>query len=79
MVIVMKTVSKAQFKSHLLEYLRLIEETKQPLIVSHAGKPTIKVSAFKEDPDAILKKLRGSVISYGDLIEPTGEEWEAMK
>lgn len=76
----MQTVSKSKLKPHLLEYLRMVETQKIPLIVTHGGKPVITIAPFKEDPEEILKTLRNSVISYEDPFEPVGEEdWEALK
>ena len=80
MTIVMQTVSKAQFKSHLLEYLRKVEKDKKPLIVTHAGKPVVDVTPHKEDPTELLKSLRGTLVYYKDPNEPVGlEDWEALK
>lgn len=76
----MQTVSKTQLKSQLLEYLREMEKSKKPFIVTHLGKPVAKVSPYKEDPEDILKSLKGSVISYEDPTEPVGlEDWEILK
>ena len=76
----LQTISKSQFKAQVLEYLRNVEEKKQPLIVTHAGKPVIKVSPYEEDPQATLKALRGTVIEYKYPTEPVGEdEWEILK
>ena len=79
MTIVMQAivVSKSQFKAQVLEYLRAVEQNKEPLIVTHWGKPVAKVVPYKEDSDAILASLRNSVISYKDPLEPVGEDWEA--
>ena len=79
-----QAVSKSQFKAHMLELLREVEKTKQPLIVTHGGKPVVEVGPYKEkeqlDDAAILKSLRGSVIKYEDPDEPVGlEDWEALK
>lgn len=80
MTIVMQTVSKSQFKSQLLEYLRRVEKEKKPLLVSHGGKPVIKVSPYHEEPQEVLKSLRGSVVSYQNPTEPVGEDdWEVLK
>lgn len=80
MTIVMQTVSKAQFKSHLLEYLRKVEKDKKPLVVTHAGKPVVEVTPYKENPKELLKSLRGTLIYYKDPNEPVGlEDWEALK
>lgn len=83
MTIVMhQTVSKSQFKAQALEYLRLVQAQKQPLIITHAGKPVIKVTPYQEesDPEAILQSLRGTVLKYEDPTEPVGlEDWEVLK
>lgn len=80
MTIVMQTVSKAQFKAQLLEYLRKVEKDKEPLIVTHAGKPVVKVTPYVEDSKEILKSLRGTVLRYDKPNEPVGlEDWEALK
>lgn len=76
----MQTVSKAQFKSHLLEYLRKVEKDKKPLIVTHAGKPVVEVAPYKEKDEDILESLRGTLIFYKDPNEPVGlDDWEALK
>ncbi len=76
-------VSKSQFKAQALEYLRLVQSQKQPLIITHAGKPVIKVTSYQEesDPEAILKSLRGTVLKYEDPDEPAidPEEWDMLK
>lgn len=78
MTIVMQIVSKSQFKSQVLEYLRDVEKKKQPLVVTHEGKPVVKVIPFK-DP-GVLQSLRGSLKHYKDPNEPVGiEDWEALK
>lgn len=76
----MQTVSKAQFKSHLLEYLRKVEKDKKPLIVTHAGKPVVEVTPYKEKDEDVLKSLRGTLVYYKDPNKPVGlEDWEALK
>lgn len=75
-------VSKSQFKAKALEYLRKVEEEKQPLTITHAGKPVVQVTPYKEesDPEIILKSLRGTVKYYENPTEPVGvEDWEVLK
>jgi hypothetical protein len=76
----MQVISKAQFKARSLEYFRLVEQTKEPMIITHGGTPTIKISAFQEDPERIMKSLRKSIISYKDPLSPIGEDaWKALQ
>lgn len=75
-----QSVSKSQFKSQVLQYLRAVEQKKVPLVVTHGGKPVVKVLPYQEDPQAVIKSLRGSVIHFEAPNEPIGEnEWEAAK
>ena len=72
------TVSKSAFKSKAFQYLREVEKTRNPLIITDHGKPVLKVVQFSEDPAAILRELRGLVIEYVDPTEPVGEsDWES--
>lgn len=76
----MQMISKSQFKSQVLAYLRKVEKSKKPLIVTHMGKPVIKIFSYKENPDRLLTLLRGSVVKYKDPFEPVGQnEWEGLK
>ena len=81
MTIVMESpVSKSQFKAQALQYLRAVEKNKKPLILTHNGKPVIKIVPYKENPQAILKSLRDTLLFYKNPTEPIGvEDWEALK
>lgn len=76
----MQMVSKSQLKLQLLEYLRKIERDKKPLVITHVGKPVLKISPYKEDPLQVLKTLRDSVTAYEAYDQPVGESgWEILK
>ncbi len=70
-------ISKSQFKSQVLEYLRNVEKKKQPIIVTHVGKPVVKIIPYQDA--GALKSLQNSVTYYKDPIEPVSENWEASK
>lgn len=75
-------VSKAEFKPKALEYLRLVEHQKLPLIISHRGKPVVKLVPVTEaeKPADDLKSLRGSVIEYKLPLAPvTADDWGVLK
>ncbi len=79
----LQTVSKSKFKAQALEYLREVEKQKQPLIITHEGKPVVEVIPYKEDvsQEAILKSLRGTVLKYEDPTEPAidPKDWDMLK
>lgn len=83
-IVMQQTVSKSQFKAQALEYLRIVEKTKNPLVITHGGQPVVEVIPYQDnkesDQKAILKSLRGTVLKYEDPTEPVGlEDWEALK
>lgn len=74
-----QTVSKSKFKPRALEYFRKIQETGEELVLTDHGKPVLKITAFKPDPAALLKSLRNTVVRFTDPLQPTGEDWDALK
>lgn len=79
----LQIVSKSKFKTLALEYFREIEKYKQPVVITHNGKPVAKVIPYKEesDPEAVLKSLRGTVLKYEDPTEPATDpaDWEVLR
>ena len=76
-----QTVSKSQFKAKALEYMRLVQSSQKPLIVTDMGNPVIQVIPYKEiqtaDPYEFYK---GSVLKYDHPDDPVAlEDWEALK
>ena len=72
-------ISKSQFKPQVLEYLRMVEQQKKSLVITHAGKPVVKIIPYIKKDDSALARLRGTVISYKHPFEPVGlERWEAL-
>ncbi len=74
-------ISKAQFKPKALKYLREVQEKKIRLIITHWGKPVIKILPLKEEKKEkkILESLRNTVVEYNNPTEPIDESWEALK
>lgn len=71
------SVSKSQLKPQLLHYLRLVEEKQQPLVVTHEGKPVVKIIPYKEKP--AIDTLRGTVLQYKRPTDPVGEnDWDSL-
>lgn len=70
-------VSKSQFKAQALQFLREVEKKKQPLIITHGGKPVAKIVPYGKEN--ALASLRNSVISYKDPTKPVDECWEALQ
>lgn len=72
-------VPKSRFKAKALEFLRQIELTGQPMVITDNGRPTVEVRRFRSDHRSPLERLRGSVAEYQSPVEPVGEtDWEAL-
>lgn len=72
-------VSKAEFKSKALEYLRRVEATGEELVVTDRGEPVIRILPVRMSEPHARARLRGSVLRYDDPTEPVAaEDWEAL-
>ena len=73
-------VSKTQFKARALEYLRRVQQTGHPLVITDRGRPVLRVVPYGVDIQQALRPLRGSVLAYHEPTEPVGlDEWEALR
>lgn len=73
------TISKSQFKPKALEYLRMVEKSREPLILTHGGKPVVQIVPYVDEFEKIRKELKNSVIKYEDPLLPVGlEDWELL-
>jgi prevent-host-death family protein len=76
----MTAVSKSRFKSRALHYFRMVEKSRKPIIVTDRGRPVLKVIPYADNPEELLKELRGTVVKYESPTAPVGlEDWEALK
>lgn len=72
-------VSKSQFKAKALEYLRRVEATGEPVIITDKGRPTIELRRLRTEQRTPLERLRGSVIEYHSPTEPVStDDWEIL-
>jgi len=71
-------VSKSQFKAKALEYLRHVEATGEPVVITDNGRPTVEVRRFRSDRRSPLERLNGTVVEYEAPTESVGAgDWEA--
>ncbi len=74
-----KTMKASECKAKFLGVLDEVAATHERVIVTKNGKPVAEIVPFVEKPKSIIGALKGSVTIMGDLDEPTGEDWEALK
>lgn len=73
-------ISKTLFKAKALEYLRQVEATGEPVIITDNGRPAVEVRRFRTDKRSPVERLRGSVLLYESPFEPVAEkDWDALR
>lgn len=73
------TIPKGKFKAKALEYLRDVESSGKPIIITDHGKPTIEVRPYLNTERSPLDILKNSVKEYIDPDEPVGvDDWEIL-
>lgn len=79
MTIVMKQqMAAGEFKSHCLQILDQVRDSRTEVIITKRGKPVAKlVPVDPEEPEPIFGRMRGTVKIHGDIVGPTGEVWDA--
>ncbi|HEY3780026.1 MAG TPA: type II toxin-antitoxin system Phd/YefM family antitoxin [Fimbriimonadaceae bacterium] len=75
----MQTISVTEFKAHCLELIKQVKASGDPLLLTNRGEVTAMLCP---PPKAEKKKwvfgsLRDEIEILGDLVEPTGEVWDA--
>lgn len=71
-----KIVPAGQFKARCLGLIEQVSKSKEIIIVTKHGRPVVKVVPIDQAEPA---SLRGSVRYFGDIVDPTGEDWDAEK
>lgn len=69
----MDAISKSDFKAHVLEVLREIEETGKPRIITNRGRPTLEIRKLRQRQASPLEVLKGSVLKYEGATLPVDD------
>lgn len=74
----LRIISKSKLKTHMLAIFREIEESGETLIVTDHNRPVLKIEPIrrKKTVDDLFGILRHEAKFWGDLTEPTIDEWE---
>lgn len=73
----MNTMAITDFKSHALQVLGQIAETKIPVIITKRGKPLAEIIPFSAEK-AESGKLSDALLFEKDIVSPLGDDiWNA--
>jgi len=70
-------IPAAEFKAHCLQLLDGVQKSGQSLVVTKRGRPVARVTPISSAPTSLFGCLKGQVDIAGDLVQSTGEAWEA--
>jgi prevent-host-death family protein len=72
-------IGAGQFKTHCLQLIDQVNQTHKPLIITKHGKPLVTLMPFNEKSNSLYGSMKGTVIIHGDIVQSTGEIWDADK
>ena len=73
----MQPCSKTEFKAHLLQILRAIEQTGESRIITDHGNPVLEVRKLRSVKTPPLERLRGTVTYYSNPLDPvSSDDWD---
>jgi prevent-host-death family protein len=73
-----KIASVATAKANLSALLKGVEQNREEVTLLRRGVPVAKIVPIAEaGPQSGYGWMRGSVRELGDIVGPTGEEWDA--
>ncbi|MCC7265488.1 MAG: type II toxin-antitoxin system prevent-host-death family antitoxin [Candidatus Latescibacteria bacterium] len=71
-------IAAGQFKAKCLKIMDKVHHTREEVTITKRGKPVARLVPVEETPaKALFGFLRGSVVIKGDIVESTGEIWDA--
>lgn len=71
-----KTIAASVFKARCLELMDRVARERQPLIVTKRGRKVVKVIPSETRPASLYGYMAGTGRIVGDVVGPTGAEWE---
>lgn len=75
-----KIIAAGEFKARCLQLMDEVAATGQSIVITKRGKEVVRVIPHVPDTPKPFRSLygllKGSVTIHGDIIGPTGVEWE---
>ncbi len=73
----MQTVSETEFQSKCLKLIDEVNESGEELVITKDGKPVSVLIPYREKRKTLFGLHRSVIRANDDLIEPSGDRWEA--
>jgi len=73
-----KTMKAGEFKSKCLKVMDDVNKTKKMVIITKRNRPVAKLVPIDDEQTDIFGCMKGTISIHGDIIEPLGEDWDAL-
>ncbi|MBW8308068.1 MAG: type II toxin-antitoxin system Phd/YefM family antitoxin [Candidatus Paracaedibacteraceae bacterium] len=73
----MLQIGIGEFKAKCLKLMDENQLKRETIIITKRGKPIAKVTAYEQEPIRARGWMAGTVQILGDIVESTGEKWDA--
>ncbi|MCP5109214.1 MAG: type II toxin-antitoxin system prevent-host-death family antitoxin [bacterium] len=71
-------IPAGEFRVHCLKLIDEVRQARKEIIITKRGKPVAKLVPIGDDEvPEIFGRMKGTVTILGDIVGPTGDEWEA--
>ena len=77
-----REIPAGEFKAKCLALMDRVSERREEYVITKHGKPVAKLVPLADEPKvpSLFGCMKGTVIEYGDIISPVGEDdWEALQ
>jgi len=73
-------IAAGKFKAQCLKLMDDVQRERQTVVITKRGKPVAKLVPADSAPErSIFGFLQGQARIIGDIVSPTGVEWEAER
>ncbi len=73
----MQTIKASEFKAKCLHLMDEVNESGEEIIITKNGKPVSRLVPYRSPVHSLYGFSREIIESHDDLIESTGEKWQA--
>jgi prevent-host-death family protein len=70
-------IAAGEFKAKCLQLMDKVQKGRQEIVITKRGKPVARLVPCDEELPGLFGCMKGSVKTYGNIIEPIEDEWES--
>ncbi|HEY9868022.1 MAG TPA: type II toxin-antitoxin system Phd/YefM family antitoxin [Candidatus Obscuribacterales bacterium] len=70
-------IPAGEFKTKCLQLMDEVQKLRKQIVITKRGKPVAMLVPCNEEPFSLFGCMKGSVRSYGNIIDPIEDEWES--